>query len=204
MCGLLAERVAMRRKSNPPVSFERRVLGVTTATLLIFVAAAKLNAILYDRYVWLVVLAGSMLILARFKRRAGASHWPATVVGVSLTVIAVAVAANSAAFDGAQWRAGAALVRAGMPAQQIDGGFAWVGAHQPADAKAGGAFPAPSKASWWSELFPMPLVCSYVAASRLPAPPGAMLVAQPRWGLLGIGDGQRLYVYRSHLPGCPP
>ncbi|MHB8464580.1 MAG: glycosyltransferase family 39 protein [Acidimicrobiales bacterium] len=200
LCGLVAEAVATRhRRTSSPVTTMLTLHVALVAAAC--VAAAVLNGQLFDRYLWPLVLSSSILILYVYRHRAPV---PRRLVACCLfvgAVLSVALTVNSNAFDAARWQAGQALVARGIPAQRIDAGFEWTGAHATAVADLTKPYGGGGAASWWTAWFPHDPICAVVAASPVRLP-GFTLATTRRWNLLGVAIPERLYVYRSTDPGC--
>jgi hypothetical protein len=193
-------------------------LGVTTFGLL---------GLTFDRYLWPLVPPLATVLLA-FRPAAG-EHSPAadansasgyqvrapqftraargaTVAGLFLALVlgatSLAMLFNSAAFDAAKWRAGEALVAAGIPAESIDAGFEWVGYHVlgPADFAHG----APGL-TWYETWWPSFRLCGVVASvpQNLQGEELVRIDTEAYRLLLFAGDEEPLYFYRIHGPGCP-
>ena len=211
-CGLVAEHIALRRagragpgRASTRIFVVHLLLGATVLTI-----ASARNAVLYDRYLWPLVLSGAILVLhgQRDHERAPAppralrvGRW-CVVAGVA--VVAVAITANSDAFDGARWRLGTRAVAEGNAAKTVDAGFEWVGAHATAPADLTNAPPVPDRfRTSWASMFPSPTIC--VVASSSPLRDGRLtLVGTRRWRPLLVLGSARLYTYETHEPGCAP
>ena len=197
VCGLVADALATRGQRPRRPTTTLLVLHVTIASSAC-VAAAALNGQVFDRYLWPVVLSAALLVLRAY------GHQPAArlATGVSLVAaaaLAVALTLNSNSFDAARWDAGRQLVASGVPAQAIDAGFEWTGAHAGVAADLAGPY---GGTSWWTAWYPHPPICAVVAASPISLP-GFELAGTRPWNLLGIAGSARLYVYRSVMPYCP-
>ncbi|GAA2742189.1 hypothetical protein GCM10009868_11200 [Terrabacter aerolatus] len=111
-------------------------LVYSLAMILTVLAVSLLVPWVGDRYLFPVVpyLAAALVWWAR--RSAPARHPRSSrVVGavglVGLAVLGAFQVDAAATVDGAKWRIGEALTRAGHPAQTIDAGLEWFGFHQP-------------------------------------------------------------------------
>ena len=90
---------------------------------------------LYDRYLWPMVPVLAVLMISPTGAEARAQRpFPRRVMAASLIASCMVLAAfgltlmaNSHAFDAARWRAGERLLEEGVPADQIDAGYEWVG-----------------------------------------------------------------------------
>jgi len=235
VCGLLAEAAAVRlHRRGDDVATRATTAGADagrTRTLHALrwfaaltgaglVVATVLNGVLFDRYLWPLVFAGAVLVMAQpaatapavaqtpaaivdptvSRRRAPRrAHAVAGVVLAGFAALGVAFAANSDAFDAARWRAGQRLVASGIPAGRVDAGFEWVGAHTTATADIHAARISPER-SWWVSMFGLPVSCGVVAASAT-APRGYVEVGTLSWRPELAWGHAELVLYRA--PGCP-
>jgi hypothetical protein len=206
--GRASATLATLRKGSPAW-----LLVIFTGVMGLGLTAYGLTAWLFDRYFWSLIPPLAALLLA-FQpamgepAQAGAVTWPraASVAGWlcagMLGATSLALLLNSAAYDAAKWRAGEALVAAGIPAEAIDAGFEWVGYHirAPADL----AHPG-SGLIWYEYWWPSFRLCG-VVASAPQSLEGAELVSIDTAAyrlLLFDGPQEPLYLYRIHGPGCP-
>jgi len=196
--GLVAERVARwaagdRPPACPAATVLRWYGGLTVVALI---AAAVLDAALLDRYLWPALLPGVVLLLAAphphrpVSSRLGS---PALVALAVLAALALALTANSDAYDAARWRV--AEAQRGVPALSVDAGFEWIGAHAATVADPAREDGGDPHQSWWTKLFALPAPCIEVANSRLNTP-GYDLNGTMTWRPLLIAGSARLYVYR--------
>ena len=181
--------------------------------------AVGLNGVLFDRYLWPLVFAGGVLLVAlrhapggervpvgthdlsparSDMRTAGAARVVSGGVLAGIGLVGLVLAANSDAFDAARWRVGTQLVAAGVPVDRVDAGFEWVGAHTGLTADIHRADFSPGR-SWWVSMFGLPSSCAVVAASPA-APRGYVETARPAWHPELVLGTSHLVVYR--LPGC--
>ncbi|MGH3599405.1 MAG: glycosyltransferase family 39 protein [Pseudonocardiaceae bacterium] len=120
-------------------------------------------------------------------------------------VISASLAANGFAFDAARWQAAQRLASAGVPPRRIAAGLEWTGWHSPhgmiyRDSRAG-------QPGGWQLAFYRASAC--VALSPSPLAPAAT-TGQATWTPAGsyayrtflIVGRSRLYLYRTHAPGC--
>ena len=194
----VADYRAHRRSPVGEPAGDRSTEDLTTSMLLwhdagyaaLLVVAAVGNGAVFDRYLWPLLISGSIVILHRFSTRSNTSQRAAApavplagAVGGALlgglAVAALALTANSDAFDGARWRAASAAVVDGSAVTEVDAGFEWLGTYQPN------------------------LHCIWVVPSPLPEGHG-IEIAAPTFRPMLIGPTARLYVYRVEGPGCPP
>jgi hypothetical protein len=206
--------------------------GSPLALLMMFASSTALGLVLYglvgtmiDRYVWPIIPPIAALLLAarppskraeRFVGPDAPGEVPPTARGSRplvatfgagacagvLAVMSLMFLLNSAAFDGARWRAGESLVRAGVPADSIDAGFEWVGYH--ASGFANYAHPVRAL-TWWAALWPSFHMCGLVSSQPQNVPGGKLVsidVEAYRLILFG-GPEEPLYTYRITGPGCP-
>jgi hypothetical protein len=215
----MAVTVRTRRWATPAVDPVRAVLvGHVVLYGLALTGATVWNGALFDRYLSPLVLPIAVLLLAR--RPAGSetdaasgaetdaavgSARPELVAGALVLAVVAAttllLTVNSDAFDGARWRAGHAVVAAGYPADTVDAGFEWVGAH------ATSTTPGPAVAgpldSWWSATFGIRARCAVVTASPV-AVPGWREIMTVRWRTFALAGRAVLHVYaRTDPTSCP-
>lgn len=199
-----------RQSGRNPMSVVGRPAGI----LLLF-ASATLGGLaiygakyaLFDRYFW--PLLPPLAVLLMYRARSGPNArpssstprgWTAVATGawVVLLTMSLLFMLNSLAFDAARWRGGEQLVGLGIPAQEVDAGYEWVGQHQP-------ELPLPNPPIgntifyeyWW----PGRLACGIVAGS--PDPQGAVVVGAVPWNLFLVGGPtEQLYLYRRTAINC--
>jgi len=161
---------------------------------------------LYDRYLWALIPPAAALILydpsaqelraTRATRIAGAA---AVLTSLTLAILAIGLALNSYAFDAARWQAGTALLEAGVPANEIDAGYEWMGYHATSRAYAADPFPA---RIWYEGWWPTFQLCGF-ASSTPGIVPGAQTVGEVDYRLyLVAGPTARLHLYAVDAPGC--
>jgi hypothetical protein len=198
IAGRLAECAAVRLRDHDARSrmLALHLAGVVGACMF----AAVLNGQLFDRYLWPIALSAPILMLRRYQPHKSYRLRP--IGFVALGVLALAIALNSAAFDGARWQAGQALVRSGLPAASIDAGWEWTGAHATGPAHPDGNFTSVGAVSWWSTWFDHPTTCALVTASPIDAP-GYVLTGSRSWNLVLFAVPEKLLIYRSLSPDCP-
>lgn len=158
----------------------------------------------FDRYTWPLIgpIAILLLVHVPMARRwvdVGRKSLAAGLV-VVLGVVSIALTLNSDAYDAARWKAGQELVAMGVPANEIDAGFEWVGYHDH-----GAINPhAPIGArDWWTDRFGGPEICAIVSGSR-ETRASVVLEGVTRYRLLLLGGPvESLYRYRTvRVPGC--
>jgi hypothetical protein len=210
-CGLIAEHVALRRtgraRSRHPATailVAHLFLGAAVLTI-----AAARNAVLYDRYLWPLVLSGAILVFhgQRDRERAPvpqgsvrAGRWLVVAVVV---VVSVVLTANSDAFDGARWRVATRAVAEGNAATSVDAGFEWVGAHATAPADLTNTTPVASGfRTPWANMFPSDTICVVESSSPL-HDDRLTLAGTRRWRPFLLLGAARLFTYATHEPGCP-
>ena len=193
----IADRRTHPRSDTIGVDGVRTTEDLTTSMLLwhdagyaaLLCVAAVGNGAIFDRYLWPLLISGSIVILHRFAHRPDTSLGdvapPARsaigtggVLLAGLAVAALALTANSDAFDGARWRAASEAVRDGSAPTSVDGGFEWLGTYRPN------------------------LHCIQVVPSPLPSGHGVEIAA-PTFHPMLVGPSAHLYVYRVNGPGCP-
>ncbi len=209
--GLIAEHVALRRASRAGAHHPATrilVVHLLLAAAVLTIASAR-NAVLYDRYLWPLVLSGAILVLHGQRdheptpaspRSLRAGRW---IVVAVVAVVSVVLTANSDAFDGARWRLGTRAVAQGNAAPTVDAGFEWVGAHATAAADAKSSAPPSNRyRTSWASMFPSPTICTVVSAAPL-IDSRLTLVGTSQWHPLLVLGSARLYTYATHEPGCP-
>jgi hypothetical protein len=192
---LLIEWVADRRTDTSGPDRTREDVDatehLTTAMLLwhdagyaaLLAIAAVGNGVIFDRYLWPLLISGSIVILHRFAPRDVTARRSAGAVGGVLlggmAVAALALTANSDAYDGARWRAASDAVTNGSAPNEVDAGFEWIGTYRPN------------------------LHCIWVVPTPLPPGQGVEIARRDFHPML-VGPSAQLYVYRVAGPGCPP
>jgi hypothetical protein len=165
-------------------------------TVAALAAAAVLDAALLDRYLWPALLPGAILLLAARSphRPVRGRIPPAALVALAVSAaLALALTANSDAYDAARWRAGEA--QAGLPPLAIDAGFEWIGAHSTTVADPARRVGGNPQQSWWTKMFALPAPCIEVANSVLTSP-GYRLTGTVSWRPLLVAGTAHLYIYR--------
>lgn len=183
---------------------------VAPLTLFLVLFAAELIAYppfgpILDRYLYPMVPAAAILLLRRrdgkvaIGRTLATSH--ATVAG--LAVAAIALAANSFAYDAARWREGLATVAMGYDAKAIDAGYEWVGYH--ADGREVSA-PEPFVLNWYYEGVQADRPCAIVSNSLLTGTVLTLIHVHKDAYLqfLFLGPSEPFYLYAAATGSCPP
>ena len=191
-----------------PEASERLLVTLFTWGSAALLAGYELffRAAFWDRYLWPVVFGAAVVLAGRGRAtgerapgspaaRAGAGALSGLLAGL-LAVVAAALTLNADAFGAARWSAGESLVAAGYPAQDIDAGFEWVGAHalsaaDPARPAAG----APSYETWYDRMFEGFDDCAFVSSSPLLLP-SLRLVRISTYNEVAFGIPERLYWYQ--------
>lgn len=207
-----ARRRPIRGEAMPVVrSRALEVARGSNALLVLFVALYGAELIVYppfgpilDRYLYPMVPAAAILLLQRsdtvaFGRSLAISHGTLA----ALAIAAVALAANSFAYDAARWREGEATIAMGYDARVIDAGYEWVGFHTD---EARILEDMPFVLNWYYEAVPADPPCAIVSNSLL-ADGVLTLVhvnkaAYSRY--LFIGPAEPFYLYAAPTDGCPP
>ncbi len=195
-----------------------KALGSAQGVLLLFIVVTAGGLALfafrynfYDRYLWTIIPPLAALILylpadlrteaveVTAARRHRAAWATATVAGCVLAGMAITYLFNSHAFDVGRWRAGQALVRAGVPADAIDAGYEWMGYFSTTQPNVADPAPGPTfYRGWWPEF----RLCGLVSSDPT-TPDGARLIDQVPYELnLFAGPTQTLFVYRVSGPPC--
>ena len=223
--GVLPRRIGAAARSIDP---RRRPTGLGTvpgmvgAFVVLYaagVAALASNSLMFDRYLWPLVVPVAMLL--RWHRPAEAraearveGAWPEIarpgpiLAGAALAasgLITVALLLNSIAFDVARWKIGEAEMARGLPAMSIDAGFEWLGEHATSDT-ARVDLPFPNNATRYSRLWASYHQCVVVSSSRLHWPPLELAEVHKHGyrNYLVRGAWRPLFIYRSTAPECQP
>lgn len=191
------------------------MVGAFVVLYAVGVAALASSSLMFDRYLWPLVVPVATLFLwhrpaearAEGARPEIARPGPilAGAVLAASGVITVALLLNSVAFDAARWQIGEAEMARGLPAMSIDAGFEWLGEHATSDT-ARVHLPFPDNATRYSRLWASYRQCVVVSSSRLRWP-GLELAEVRQQGYrnyLWRGAWLPLYIYRSPAPECQP
>lgn len=172
-------------------------------------AAFGLLWITFDRYFWPIVPPLAALLMmdppARVRvmrtrtvtmRTAPAA---ATAFGAALAVVSLIFMANSHAFDAARWTAGERLKSAGVPADQIDAGYEWIGYHSMEQATPTDRVPAAIwYRGWWRDF----QMCGLASSGDIRPPNGVFLGTVPYSLNLVAGPVAELWLYKFDDPAC--
>ena len=158
-----------------------------------------------DRYQWPLAVPLSALLLIRpdvtvspVARRP--AYGVAGAIMLILAATSLVLLLNRDAFDAARWRMADAAVALGIPAENVDAGFEWVGYHLPGIAGLNWtATPGP-----YYRWFPFH-ACAVVSSSLLDQPGFRLEKIDTEAYRLLLFDGWQypLYLYRVSAPGCP-
>ncbi len=192
---LVIEWAADHRDRTRPEEVERDAVrtteALTTSMLLwhdvgyavLLGVAAVGNGAIFDRYLWPLLISGSIVILHRFSADNRSPARSATAFGGLLlggmAIASLSLTANSDSFDGARWKAASEAVDRGSAPTEVDSGFEWLGTYRPN------------------------LHCIWVVPSRLASGQGVEVATLTYHPLL-VGPTSQLYVYRFGGTGCPP
>ena len=165
---------------------------------------------IYDRYLWPIIppLATLFLYVPSDLQERSPSHlnqrprWlPLTAAAAAavLATMAVIYMFNSHAFDSGRWRAGVELARQGIPTNEIDAGYEWMGYHSTSPARMANPAPGPTfYRGWWPSF----RSCGLVSSEPQSLADGH-LVGTIEYELnLFSGPTETLYLYRLDGPGC--
>ena len=184
--------------------------------------------IMFDRYLWLLLLPLYALLLtrpdpadqavatrdpadpgARRPESRAPAIWDRLAIGLSVVLLAglgatsLVLLANANAFEAARWRIGERAVALGIPAGTIDAGLEWVAFHA-----TGVATPYAQAPPGWSRYgawWPSFRLCAMASTSPLDRADLTLIETDPaayRLLLVG-GPSEPLYLYRAAGPGCP-
>jgi hypothetical protein len=196
------------RWPGTPTGILATFIGATAAGLF----AYGLGNPVFDRYLWPVVPPLAILLMyvphsvgvdrdgVRPAARTGAVGVAmAGVIVAGLGTLALAYAANANAFDAALWRAGEALVAAGVPRDEVDAGYAWVGEHATTPLTGGGDHPFR-----YRQLWPDFRQCGSVTSDPTPEAGTIPAGTESYLRFLITGPAETLYLFRGAEPGCMP
>jgi hypothetical protein len=218
-----AATVAAALRARPiarPVDL--RGLGTPVGLLIVFVlvygggmAAFGSVHIVFDRYLWPLVPPIAVLVLIPQGRRQEArtpsierrriparrgAPWIATAATAIQGVLAVVLMANALAFDAARWRAGEAMVAAGLRPDTIDAGYEWVGYHATGAADLVSPTPTdPPYRGWWKDFER----CGVVASGPLHVSDAKLIGLEAYQLYLLAGPVVDLHLYQIDRPDCP-
>jgi uncharacterized integral membrane protein len=160
----------------------------------------------FDRYLWAFAFAVGVLLLKNHQpqpRRKTPRPFVGIVVALSglLVVVAVVLTVEADTYSAARWHAGELLVSHGVPANEIDAGFEWVGAHTTGVANPSLHTSSPPYESWYAVMEPGYRDCGVVSGSPL-SYRTLRLLRKTSYELAGLGGSRSLYLYISSAPGC--
>ena len=206
-------RTTMHRMAWAPSGLLGTFLVISAGGLFAFAAVYGV----WDRYLYPLVPAAAILLLRWVPEavRLGRSLAFSNAAFAWLAASALAIAANSFAYDAARWREGEAAVAIGYESRTIDAGYEWVGYHSSGTGGQGGG---DRGQAWFEYLMPPAPICAIVSNS----PPGTdepfldkgLLPLDGNYVLLMgnesaysqylfVGKAQPLYLYGASLSGCP-
>jgi hypothetical protein len=202
-----ADGRARRFDAHPVARLSGWHVAVSATTLTV---AALWNGLMFDRYLWPLVFSASFLLLARspiedrvaVPRLVGVAQIVGTFVGVVAVITVALLTLDSAAFDAARWHAGEEAVRSGTPANEVDAGVEWSGAHSVLPNRGGTPAITDPLISWWSHMTGMERVCMVVTASPVGSSLGTEVVTH-HWRTWLLAGDATLHVYRLTAPACP-
>jgi 4-amino-4-deoxy-L-arabinose transferase-like glycosyltransferase len=205
----------IRRRSSSIAAVVHR-FGSPLGLVVIYVVAISSGLVIFglsrpvfDRYLWPLVTPVAVLFLylhpkARNRSPRARSNLvlacAAMAMATTIGAISVVYLLNSHAFGAARWRGGEQLVQAGVPTDQTDAGFEWVGYHAttPGDPRSR-SVSGPFYRSWWPQLERCGLV-----TSDPNEPASAEMVGTVTYQLyLVTGPAETLYLYRFPRGSCP-
>ena len=150
---------------------------------------------IFDRYLIPPLLVVSVLLLRA--RTKPARVWnPGTVASTALLgAVSFVLVSSGHAFDVARWKAAEIAVSSGVPAQDVDGGFEWVGFHYEGAAQSGAPNRPLDPGPGYLDLFPRAGNCAIVTSSPAASPQLDLIDSVPYRSLLGLRT-HRVWVYR--------
>jgi hypothetical protein len=189
------------------LAIARREDGSLVIFLVLYWAELVVACLLFyplDRDLYPLLPVAGILLLRGAPRvaRLGPRHALSHLAVGWLALNALAIAANSFAYDAARWRAGEAAVAIGYDARTVDAGYEWVGMHQDGAQKPPSAHPL---LTGYDDSWVGFRVCAVVRNSPLSAA-GYTLVSLNRnayRNYLFFGPEEPLYLYGSTATGCP-
>ena len=211
LAALLADRArfawrALRRHGTR--AFDPRVWTLIVFALLAagLISARNVDGVnVVDRYLLPVIPPLLVLLLAtgRAESRAPGVRRRGLAVLAAMAVLAVIYTSYTDAWQSARWHAGEQLVRSGIPANQVDAGFEWVGLHQTAIVHRD----AVPKVHRWTQpaapymtLFPDAGNCGIVSSTPR-SDPALTLVGTRTWRPGPLRADRTYYLYRNSA-GC--
>ena len=203
--GAAALQAAYRRRSETlgrmaPKELVVGAWAVLTAAGLLFRSA--FGGLLYDRYLWALVLPAAILLLRAAPARQEPATRRAVAIAVALTsAVSLANVVGGQQYDVARWEAGERALARGAAPEEVDAGFEWVGFHYAG--VAGGDAPAlssPPRTWYLTRLFPHARNCYVVAESELPDA-HLEVVDEIRYRQWLVAGEKTLILYRNP-PAC--
>jgi hypothetical protein len=183
------------------------LLLVAAGQFALLAARSAGQGLVYDRYTWLVSLPLAAFVVSRCGGLLDRSRQALLAAGAAvilLTAAGLAVAVNDAAASAARWRAGELGTRLGYPADTVDAGFEWIGAHAlagPHGSPTGVRATLPLH--WYlRDTFPYLRNCVVVSYPTLPYYGWLVPVGRLRYASLLPPGTRTLHVYRNPR-ACP-
>ncbi len=193
-------------------------LGSPAGILFLFVASVAAGLVVFgltrpvfDRYLWPMVPTLAALFLyvpadlpasrvgAASTKRDGGLLVSAMLISLVLLTVSAAFLLNANAFEAARWAAGQRLVAMGLPPDQVDAGYEWVGyyATTPGDPTLRTSTDTFYR-SWW----PAFRQCGIVSSDAVPPVQGELVGTVDYQLDLVAGPVETLHLYRVHDPEC--
>lgn len=203
----LRHRLPNRRDATGRLGSPSGVLFLFCVTVAGGLSIYAFRHNIFDRYLWPLVPALATLFLyvpetlLASAKDAGSPgpRWQysvsATLAGCVLAAMSLMYLLNSHAFDAARWRAGQALADIGVPADQIDAGYEWMGYHATTMGYPGRH---PFYRGWWPAFEP----CGIVTADPTLVEHGRRTGMTTYDLYLVAGPTTIIYLYRVIGPEC--
>jgi Dolichyl-phosphate-mannose-protein mannosyltransferase len=179
----------------------RTTLWVFVGTSLPVLAAFAVLNFAFDRYLWPSAFVAGVLMLDWYTRQPVGPRLAGRIgtlfAGLLLVLMLLfnaVLTLNAASFSVGVWNAGQAAVARGVPASQIDAGFAWVGTHATTQAYPRRKAYLQSEEGKYDAYFPRFRECAVVSGRPLDVR-GLTLGEVRHYDEYGIFGARSLYLY---------